>query len=125
MTTRLTRQELASFLGNHRLIKAFETIDEAVANNLPDPGGSVQLTADAALELATAQRLGIFSPRQQLISLRAGDGIQVTPDAAGFTVTVDLGFLVSALRAYLPRSTPPVPAANDSQAILANKIFGR
>jgi hypothetical protein len=126
MATRLTRSQLALFLPTLELIKGFEAIDLASRQTNPEGIAAAQATADSALELATAERLGIFDQRQQrTISIQAGDGIQVTPDALGYTVTVDLLFLVNALRAFLPKPQPLPPPANDSQAILANKIFGR
>lgn len=125
MATRLTRNQLAQFLPNHELIKAFESMDTLVSTDLPLQVAQAQATANAALELSTADVLGVFDKRPQVISVRAGDGIQVTPDIAGFVVTVDLHFLINAVRAFLPRQLPPAPGPDDTQVILASKIFGR
>lgn len=126
MATRLTRKQLALFLPTLELIKGFESIDLAARETNPDGIAAAQATADNALGLATAQTLGVFEPRQPMaISIRQGEGIQVMPDALGYTVTIDLAYLIHALQVFLPKAQPAAPAANDSQAILANKIFGR
>lgn len=101
---RLNRQQLSTFLKSPELIRAFEDIDLAATQTLPVDVATAQATANNALELATAQVLGVFEPRAQVISVRSGDGIRVTPDAAGYVITADLEFLINAVRSFLPRS---------------------
>lgn len=52
LTRRLTRDKLASFLGSHELIKAFEALQQDVAETLPSVAVEAQDTANGAYELA-------------------------------------------------------------------------
>lgn len=98
---RLTRKQLAEVFPNHELIKAFEQIDEATDATLPTQIAQAQLTADTALNLATGEALGVFDRRDRVLSLRQGDGVVVTQDAAGYVFSLDLGFVVNAAKAFL------------------------
>lgn len=98
---KLTRKQLAEVFPNHELIKAFERIDEATDATFPAEIAVAQATADAALNLATGQALGVFDPRERVLNLRAVDGVNVTQDAAGHIFSIDLGFVINAAKAFL------------------------
>ena len=132
------RDKLALFLPNREAVKAFEHLVEDVAITLPDATEAVGQQVDSV-------RLGVFGPRQSPdIDVRAGDGIALERDAAGYIISADLLELLLASSAFLARS--PVlsvragsratvtqdaagyivsgPAFEDASNIIANKAFG-
>lgn len=68
-TRRLTRDKLASFLGNQELIKAFENLQEDVASTLPDAAVSA---AQAAANAMIVARTALAYAAQAM--LMAGEG---------------------------------------------------
>lgn len=99
----------------------------------------IEATANEALSRAALDRT-----RVPLKDVRQGDGITVTLDAAGYSVALDTGYLLNAVRAYTPRQPSPKPvefdqlinavraflprptpqmAPDDAQAVLANRVF--
>jgi hypothetical protein len=56
-TRPLTRDKLATFLGNPELIKAFEALSEDVSTTLPNASESNSASAEGALEAAQAAQL--------------------------------------------------------------------
>lgn len=98
---KLTRKQLAEVFPNHELIKVFERIDQDTDTTFPVEIAVAQSTADAALNLATGQALGVFDPRERVFNLRAVDGVNVTQDAAGYIFSIDLGFVINAAKAFL------------------------
>jgi hypothetical protein len=121
LTRRLTRDELAQFLPSLKLIKAFETLISQVSEITPD-----ELTRLNA-EILSSQ-LGVFgSQPQRQRDVRVGEGLLSVRDAAGVTISVDLGNLIAAVIAFMPRPTPapPPPRPDDANFIIAGRVFGR
>lgn len=141
-TQRLTREQIAAIVGNNpRAVKLFENLLADVSATIPE----VMTEQDRAI---LSGHLGVFGSRPQPVTdTRAGDGISIVRDAAGYLVAVDLGFLVSALAPFLrkPAQAPDVRpgtgvavskdaagyvvsstiGADNADGIIANRVFRR
>ncbi len=120
---KLLRSELVAALGhNPRIIRAFENLMREVTVVLPSDNTLILGIAQEARNNAEGLALGALGPRSPVQqSVRAGEGIQATPDAAGQVFDTDPNYI----RAFAPR--PPIPQperpVDDGALVLAMQSF--
>jgi hypothetical protein len=74
-------------------------------------------------EISDSLALAIFEQRiPQPNNIRGGDGIDSAHDAAGVILSLDMGFVINAVRAYMPKQQQQ-QSVNDAQNVLAQQIF--
>ena len=123
--SRVSRDKLSKvFDGNLEMIKAFENLTDSVKEGIPDALIIAQSTADQALSLAQAQAFGLFSHRAAPSNdVRPGSGVLVDRDAAGAVVSIDLAYVLLAVRAFLPGPQPAPPGPDDASSVIASRVF--
>lgn len=127
ITRSVNRNKLAALAKNdHELVKFFENLAQDVTATLPD---ATDIVVKLATEANSTANVGLQKATQALAlaqkDTRSGFGIQVTADARGVVISVLAEQLIAAILPYIPRQVSPVPQWNDSQNVLARKIFGR
>lgn len=117
---KLNRDDLAEFLPNLRSIKAFENLQKAISQTIPD---AVNATPEDQNTVLAGQA---FSPRPpRAAEVRGDQYIDVTRDALGFQLALVPERLVVSLLPYIPRQAPASTTASASaDLILATQIFG-
>lgn len=120
---KLLRSDLVAALGNNpRVIRAFENLLREVTVVLPGDNTMILGIAQEAQRNAEGLALGALGARQHVPqSIRAGDGIQSTQDAAGQTLAADPNYI----RAFAPRppATLPDRPVDDGSLMLAAQAF--
>lgn len=149
----VTRDKLFAIFKNHELVRAFELLFREVTVVIPGDNTIILGIAQQARSNSEGLALGAIGPRASVpADHRAGEGLVETPDAAGKTFGLDVGFAAMASRSFGPRPSipvaqrqvndgdlvmamrafanrPPAPIAqrppNDAQDILATRVFNR
>lgn len=77
--------------------------------------GGVTGTTSAVIEATANEALlrALNSTKAQQKDVRQGDGVTVTPDAAGYTVSADMGYVLTAMRVFMPRTPTKDVRASD------------
>ena len=86
-------------------------------------------TGDGMTEIAVVaqealQRAALARRPERRDDVRSGDGVSVARDAAGFVVSLDLGFVLGAVQAFARREQARFDPT-DAQAVLATRVFRR
>lgn len=101
VTRRVTRDKLAAAVKVHELVKLLENLTQDVTETLPG-------ITDDTLSRIDSLALGVFGKRNPIPpSVRTGDFITLTPDAAGYTLGLNLGQLLAAIKAFSPKPSQP------------------
>lgn len=123
----VTRDKLFAIFKNHELVRAFELLFREVKVVIPGDNTIILGIAQEARSNSEGLALGALGPRSPVpLDHRAGEGLVETPDAAGKTFGLDVGFSAMAARSFGSRAS--IPAAqrpvNDNDFIMAARAFG-
>lgn len=122
----IRRDVLQRIFTNPNALRAYEALQEALANTPDDVVTLYAQVGEARAQAENAIAKAASAEQQaQLAKTRAGFALRATLDAGGQTLDVVPEELVLTLLPYLPR--PPQPQTikpDDTQFILASRIFG-
>lgn len=115
---------LKALNGDLEVARVIESLTSTVADDIPGGLAQVSIVANLALAMTDALKLGVYRQVQPSNQVRGADGVNVGADAAGPIVSLDLAYVIAAVRAYMPKQQPQTPD-DDASAILASRVFGR
>lgn len=87
-------------------------------------GGFSAMTNTELASVLDGALTGVFADRKEQIKLKPGNGITLTQDITGYTISADYGQILGAVRTFLPKQEPvrQVPA-EDASRVLSNRVF--